>query len=150
MKNQITVTITGKELQLQTIGQIPRHSPLFPVNLLTLIYGISVGWAAPNIVLFRSPESPIGQLTTAQISLIASLLCAGGVLGTCFFGWIADIWGRKIVLFLVALPQMLGLLLLAIGDNCNYVYASRVLLGFGGGGVSILIPVFVAEISSER
>lgn len=120
------------------------------VNLLTLIYGISVGWAAPNFVLFQSEDSPIGRLETHQISLIASLLCAGGVLGTFFFGWIADIWGRKLVLFLVALPQMLGLLLLAIGDHCNYVYASRVLLGFGGGGISILIPVFVAEISSEK
>lgn len=120
------------------------------VNLLTLIYGISVGWAAPNIVLFQSEDSPIGRLSTDQISLIASLLCAGAVVGTCFFGWISDIWGRKLVLFVVALPQMLGLLLLAIGDNCYYVYASRVLLGFGGGGVSILIPVFVAEISSEK
>lgn len=120
------------------------------MNLLTLIYGISVGWAAPNIVLFRSEESPIGVLTAGQISLIASLLCAGGVLGTFFFGWISDIWGRKIVLFLTALPQMLGLLLLGIGNNCYFVYASRVLLGLAGGGVSILIPVFVAEISSEQ
>lgn len=135
-------------------GHFPKKSPqlctFVLVNLLTLIYGISVGWAAPNIVLFQSEDSPIGQLETHQISLIASLLCAGGVLGTFFFGWITDIWGRKLVLFVVALPQMLGLLLLAIGDNCYYVYASRVLLGFGGGGVSILIPVFVAEISSER
>lgn len=117
---------------------------------MTLIYGISVGWAAPNFILFQSEDSPVGKLQTHQISLIASLICAGGVLGTCFFGWITDIWGRKIVLFLVALPQMLGLLLLAIGDNSVYIYVSRLLLGFGGGGVSILIPVFIAEISSEK
>lgn len=120
------------------------------VNLLTLIYGISVGWASPNIVLFQTDASPIGKLHSDQISLIASLLCAGGVFGTFFFGWITDIWGRKLVLFLVALPQMLGLLLLAIGNNCYFVYISRLLLGFGGGGVSILVPVFVAEISSEK
>lgn len=134
--------IPSVHLQLETSSLV--------VNLLTLIYGISVGWAAPNIVLFQTESSPVGILNTGHVSLIASLLCAGGVLGTCFFGWIADIWGRKIGLYLVVLPQTLGLVLLAIGDHHHYIYASRILLGFGGGGVSILIPVFIAEISSER
>lgn len=151
MKNQILATITGEEkeeIEDQVIMMV--ILTLFAVNLLTLVYGISVGWAAPNIVLFQTPQSPVGQLGTDQISLIASLLCAGGVLGTFFYGWISDIWGRKIVLFFAAVPQMIGLLLLAIGDHCYYIYASRVLLGFGGGGVSILVPVFIAEISSEK
>lgn len=120
------------------------------VHLLTLIYGINVGWVAPNMLLFQSENSPVGELTTAQISLIVSLMCLGGVVGTSLFGIMAEKWGRKWTLIWIAVPQILGGILLIYGTNANYIYAARLLFGLAGGGLFSVGPIFVAEISHEK
>lgn len=120
------------------------------MHLLTLIYGINVGWVAPNMLLFQSENSPVGELTTAQISLIVSLMCLGGVVGTSLFGIMAEKWGRKWTLIWIAVPQILGGILLIYGTNSNYIYAARLLFGLAGGGLFSVGPIFVAEISHEK
>lgn len=120
------------------------------MNLLTFVYGISVGWAAPTMLLFLSKESPIGVMTADQISLIVSILCIGGIAGTAVLGPLADIWGRKIVLILTAIPQIIANLLLVLGTHYYYIYVARFLFGLAGGGIFILVPIFVSEISHER
>lgn len=120
------------------------------VNLLTLIYGISVGWTAPNIILFQSEDSPVGQLSTDELSPITSLLCVGGVLGTLFFGWATDKFGRKYLLLFMAIFEIISLVLILAGNHRYYIYVSRVFAGLFGGGVFVLIPIFVTEISDPK
>lgn len=121
-----------------------------PANLLSVLYGISIGWAAPNTVLFQSEDSPIGIITSQQTSLIASLLCIGGTAGTIIFGVCSDVFGRKYMLLLTAIPQVIANILLLVGTNYYYIYAARFLFGLAGGGGFILVPIFVSEISHER
>lgn len=120
------------------------------MNLLSVLYGISMGWAAPNTVLFQSEASPIGVMTSSQISLIASMLCIGATVGTILFGFCADFLGRKRSLLLIGLPQLAANVLLLIGDNYIYIYAARFLFGLAGGGCYVMVPMFVSEISHER
>lgn len=120
------------------------------VNILTILYGISVGWAAPNLLLFQSESSPIGMLTPQQNSLIVSLLCIGGTAGTILFGVGSDIYGRKLMLILMATPQLIANVLLITGTNVSYIYAARFLFGLAGGGCFIVLPMFVSEITQER
>lgn len=121
-----------------------------PVNLLSLIYGISNGWIAPNLVRFQSDDSPIGRITADQAALVVSSLCVGGLVGTLVFGAFADRFGRKWTLLCIALPQIGANALLVVGTNPYYVYAARLLFGLAGGGIFTLVPIFVAEISQER
>lgn len=102
------------------------------------------------MLLFQSADSPIGILNYDQVSLIASILCIGGVVGTCFFGVIVDKWGRKITMILIAVPQLAANVLVLIGTNYYYIYLARFLFGFAAAGVYIMVPIFVAEISQER
>lgn len=120
------------------------------MNLLTLIYGFSNGWIAPNLVRFQSKDSPIGVITAEEASLIVSSLCIGGFVGTLVFGLLADLFGRKWTLLVLAVPQIAANVLLAIGTSAYYVYAARILFGLAGGGVFTLVPIFVSEISHER
>ena len=122
----------------------------FPVNLLTILYGIALGWASPMMLLFQSEESPVGLMTTAQISLIVSLLCVGAIAGTIIFGLCSDIWGRKVMLLLCGVPQLAANLLLMFGNHQYHVFTARLLLGLASGGTFILVPMFVSEISHER
>lgn len=121
-----------------------------PVNLLSLAFGISVGWAAPNMLLFQTEHSPIGLLNSDQVSLIASILCIGGTVGTICFGLIVDLWGRKITMIVISIPQLAANILVLIGTNYYYIYVARFLFGFAAAGVYIMVPIFVSEISQER
>lgn len=148
---QTIATLTGETYNLTPqIDKIKHNDTFHQVNLLSLAYGISVGWAAPNTVLFLSEQSPIGMLNSGQISWIASILCIGGLAGTIIFGCIVDIFGRKIVMISIAVPQIAANILVLVGTNFYYIYAARFLFGLAAGGVFIMVPIFVSEITSER
>lgn len=82
------------------------------VNMLTIGYGVSIGWSSPNVVLLTSSDSPLpsGQISMEEASWIASLLCIGGLAGNIFFGFITNAFGRKIPLILISIPAMVRLL----------------------------------------
>lgn len=94
--------------------------------------------------------SPIGIMSSDQISLIASILCIGGVVGTIIFGFIVDVFGRKFVMICIAIPQILANILLIIGNHYYYIYCARFMFGLAAGGVYIMVPIFVSEIAIER
>lgn len=102
------------------------------------------------MLLFQSEASPIGMMNSDQISLIVSLLCIGGTVGTILFGLCSDVWGRKTMLLLIAIPQIVANVLLIVGTNSYYIYAARFLFGLAGGGGFIVVPIFVSEIAHER
>lgn len=85
-----------------------------------------------------------------EASLIVSLLCIGGVIGTLICGILSDVWGRKAMLLLIAIPQLIANVLVLVGTNIYYIYGARFLFGLAGGGVYLLIPIFISEISHER
>lgn len=103
---------------------------------------------APNTVLFLSKESPIGIMTFSEISWIASLLSIGAVVGSIVFGCVVDILGRKMIC--IAIPQLAANVIILIGTHYYHIYAARLLFGLAGGGVWVVIPIFVSEISNER
>lgn len=117
---------------------------------MTLIYGTSVGWTAPNIILFQSEKSPVGKLTTDELSPIPALLCVGGVIGTIIFGWATDKMGRKNILLFLALPEIVAFVLVLVGDHVYYIYAFRFLAGMFGGGFLVVVPIFVSEIADPK
>lgn len=121
-----------------------------PVNILSLNYGISNGWIAPNLIRFQSDGSPIGKITSEEVALIVSIVCVGGVVGTLLFGFLADWCGRKRTLLCMALPQLAANVLLVVGTIPIHVYLARLLIGLSGGGVFAILPIYVAEISQER
>lgn len=102
------------------------------------------------MLLYSSEDSPIGMLNSHQSSLIVSLLCIGGTAGTIIFGFLADVFGRKWMLLLIAVPQLVANLLILIGTNYYFMFTARFLFGLAGGGCYVLVPMFVSEISHER
>lgn len=78
------------------------------VNLSSVLYGYMVGWASSNILILSSDaETPLvdGAIDQEQGSWIASLFAISGVSGTIIFYLIADIIGRKLPLWSIALPH---------------------------------------------
>lgn len=86
------------------------------VHLVTVGYGVTVGWTAPIIPLLRSEDTPLpaGPITVEQASWIGSSLCIGGMTGTVLFALIHTYFGKKIGLLLLAVPHLVSHVLLSM------------------------------------
>lgn len=51
---------------------------------------------------------------------------------------------------IVALPQVVGWLLIYYATNPYYLIASRILAGFSGGGAYAIIPSYISEIADAE
>lgn len=80
------------------------------MDLLFFGYGITCGWTSPSLMILKSDESPLptGKITMEEASWVASLVNAGGALGTLFFGPITNKFGRKNPLIAVAIPTIVS------------------------------------------
>lgn len=78
------------------------------VNLLTVGYGITLGWPSAAILLLKSDQSPLpsGKIELEDASWIASLLGIGALFGNLFFGVAINKFGRKLPLLLLAVPTI--------------------------------------------
>lgn len=118
---------------------------------MALVYGITVGWVSPSIKGLQSPDNYVldRPITDAELSLVGSVMCLGGLVGSVVFGWAVNIVGRKRSLLILALPQVLSFLLIALAKNITYLYIARILGGFAGGGVLMIVPIYATEISED-
>lgn len=123
-----------------------------PVNIITVCYGVAIGWPSASLLVLNSADTPLpsGPLTIEQASWIGSLIALGGLIGNICFGWLSGLVGRKCILLCAVLPQMGGWLLIYVAQSVVYLYAARLLQGFSGGAVYVVMPVFVAEIADSR
>lgn len=138
------------------------------------------GWTSPSLVLLQSDETPLasGKITSEEASWIASLLHVGALIGSVFFGYITNHFGRKLPLLIIAIPmivitifeatkfsyfrqpslkifldffsiQKISWLLIWFGENVYYYYVARILGGFFGGSGYMIVPIFLSEISDD-
>lgn len=76
--------------------------------MLPIGFGITAGWASPNINLLTSDNSPLatGKITMEEASLVASFVPLGALFGNFLFGFITSKCGRKKTLISIAIPAI--------------------------------------------
>lgn len=62
----------------------------------------------PALQLLQSDESPVGALTTEEISWIGSILSLGAIAGNVLVGYLTIVIGAKNVLMLLGIPQLVN------------------------------------------
>ncbi|KAH9688831.1 Sugar transporter ERD6-like 5 [Citrus sinensis] len=100
-------------------------------------YGIAVGYSSPA-------EAGIVEdlgLSIAAYSVFGSIMTIGGMLGAILSGKIADIFGRRNVMWLSELICTLGWLAIAFAKDALWLDSGRLLIGFGAGIISYVIGV---------
>lgn len=63
---------------------------------------------------------------------------------------VVEFLGRKRSLCLIALPQTLGWFLIIFARNSYYLIGSRLLAGFSGGALFVVLPQFITEIADDN
>ena len=79
-------------------------------------------------------ESPILNLTNAEVGLASSFYLAGAVLGALLFGWLTDRLGRKRLFFITLTVYLLATAATAFSWDFLSFALSRFLTGAGIGG----------------
>lgn len=124
---------------------------MFLVNILTFSHGLGFGWISPLIRLLQSDDTPMSRpITTEELSWIGAWVCVGGVIGNIFGGLVIDRIGRKLTILLIALPNISLWITSILATEIYHFYIARFLGGLTGGAIFVCIPIFVAEISSNK
>lgn len=121
------------------------------VNIMGFSHGNAIGWLAPVLPVLQSDNSPLssGKITINETSWIGAIVCIGGVIGNFCFGMIVDRVGRKISLCLLSLPHVCFWFTVMFGTEVYHLYIGRILSGISGGGVFVILPIYIAEISDN-
>ncbi|CAO1407792.1 unnamed protein product [Diamesa hyperborea] len=122
----------------------------FSVNIISLAVGASIGWLSPFVSLLQSENSPVEQVSSEQVSWIGGLFCVGALVGTFVYGWLSETIGRFWTSILLAFPQIGWWMSIIVGSTIEHLFIGRFLAGLSAGGVFVLIPLYVAEISEDR
>ncbi|XP_037967242.2 facilitated trehalose transporter Tret1 [Plutella xylostella] len=119
-------------------------------NTTIFTSGVQAGWISPNITLLQGPDSPAGYpLSDLEISLIASAICFSAVFFCMGYSFIADRYGRKLCIIIIASLQALAWIIKLTSANSVCLIISQACVGASGSGVFTICPTYTKEISSD-
>ncbi len=118
---------------------------LFVSGLGGLLYGIDVGIIAGALPYLESSAAQIWKLSTQELGLIVAAVLLGSVLSSLAAGALADLFGRKRLMFLSGLLFSLSIPVIALADGYMPLLLGRLLQGVSGGLIGVVIPLYLAE-----
>src|SRR5579862_7041949 len=90
------------------------------------------------------------DLTPTSLGLTVSIALWGTIIGTTLAGYLADRFGRRDSLRLMALLYLISALGCAFAWGWYSLVVFRFIGGLGIGGSSVLGPMYIAEISPPK
>ncbi|MBF7978559.1 sugar porter family MFS transporter [Rahnella laticis] len=114
----------------------------FIATLGGLLFGYDTGVIA-GALLFMKHDLHLTSVTTGMVT---SFLILGSAIGAICAGRVADRFGRKKIILVMALIFMLGSLGCALAPNVVLMIIFRFILGLAVGGAAAIVPIYIAEI----
>lgn len=111
-----------------------------------VLFGYDTG-VMSGALLFIAPEF---GMTAHQEGLVTSTLLIGAALGALAAGRVADLLGRRITLILGGIVFVLGSVWCALSVSIAGLACARAFLGVAVGTVSIVSPMYIAEMVPAR
>ncbi|EOY11282.1 hypothetical protein QUC31_009562 [Theobroma cacao] len=110
------------------------------------VFGTAIGYSSPaqtGIV------DDLG-LSVAQYSLFGSILTIGAMIGAVMSGRIADYIGRKCTMGFSEVFCIVGWLAILFSKAAWWLDLGRLLVGYGMGLLSFVVPVYIAEVTPKN
>jgi hypothetical protein len=130
-----------------------RTRPTLPILLAFIALCLSIFLVALDTVLIPTALPAISLSFHISDSLyvwIGSAYLLANAASVPFWGKLSDIFGRKPVILAANFIFLLGSIVCAVSVNARMLVAGRVVQGFGGGGVVVLVHVCVSDLFSIR
>ena len=97
----------------------------------------------PNVLQTSGYAATTG---TAQ-GLLTSILELGAWVGTLANSYLADAVGRRVCALIACVVFTIGVIVQACTENKNYIFAGRFVTGLGVGSLSMVVPLYNAELA---
>ncbi|KAI9673299.1 MAG: hypothetical protein M1829_004364 [Trizodia sp. TS-e1964] len=118
----------------------------FAAGISGLLFGYDTGVISATLVSLGS--SLDGRpLTTLDKSLVTSVTSLFALLASPLAGLLADRWGRRRVILLADVLFVLGALGQAGASTVAGMIAGRAVVGLAVGGASLVVPLYISELS---
>jgi sugar porter (SP) family MFS transporter len=118
----------------------------FLIALGSFMFGYDTGVISGALLFIKHDLG----LSDFQQGTVVSVLLIGAIIGAITQGRIADRIGRRRALGLIGVTFAVGLAIAALAQSYGVLLVGRVVIGFGVGGVSALIPTYLSEISPAQ
>ncbi|XP_053673560.1 facilitated trehalose transporter Tret1-like [Anopheles nili] len=127
--------------------------PVLGVNIINLSHGAALGWVSPYLPVLMNPDQDIldtGPVTIEQGSWIGSILCLGALFGAFLYGFMVEKVGIKRTLQALVVPHSAFWIITCLATSVTQLYLARFLAGLSGGGIIVVFPLFIADISDKK
>ncbi|XP_056168806.1 sugar transporter ERD6-like 5 isoform X3 [Syzygium oleosum] len=153
--NKNDMETPGRETRIPLLeGQGVAPDRITVVLVLSAFFAVCGSYVFGNAVSYSSPaESGIMDelgLSLAEYSVFGSILTVGGLLGALCSGKIADLIGRKGAMWVTDVSGIIGWCAIFLSESAWSLDLGRLLLGFGVGLASYVVPVYVAEVTPKN
>ena len=78
---------------------------------------------------------------------MTSVLELGAWVGTLINGYLADRLGRRLTVLVAVVVFCIGVIVQACTSNKDYVFGGRFVTGLGVGSLSMIVPLYNAELA---
>ncbi|MDB6428091.1 sugar porter family MFS transporter [Curtobacterium sp. 20TX0008] len=138
---------TAPKVALPPVGEGPHRRRLGVLALVATLGGLLFGYDTGVINGALLPMQQELGLTDLTVGVVTSSLLFGAAVGAVLGGRIADGWGRRRTIVLLAVAFFVGTLTCVLAPTFGVMVVGRVLLGLAVGGASTVVPVFLAELA---
>ncbi|KAF4774628.1 myo-inositol transporter [Colletotrichum scovillei] len=114
-----------------------------------MLFGYDTG-VISGVLVVIGQDLDNKDLTHSEKELITAVTAAGALIGAVIAGITADKYGRKPAIWFASILFTIGALLQATSFTIAQMTVGRLVIGFGVGSASMIVPLYIAEISPAR
>jgi MFS family permease len=111
-----------------------------------LLFGYDTGVISGAILFLKNDFA----MSTFDLEMIVSGVLVGAALGSFVGGRLADLYGRRGLLFVTAVIFAAGAVICGAAPSVLVLIAGRIIVGLGIGLASGTVPVYISEVSSPE
>ncbi|XP_071445142.1 facilitated trehalose transporter Tret1 isoform X2 [Hetaerina americana] len=132
-----------------TARKLPQYAAALTATLGAFALGTALAWSSPAIPKLEKGEAGF-EVTSAQSSWVGSLMTLGAAAIALPIGYCMDQIGRKLTMILLAVPFVMGWVLIVWAINVDMLYAGRFFCGMSGGAFAVVAPVYIGETAQKE
>ncbi|KAH8279188.1 hypothetical protein KR026_003382, partial [Drosophila bipectinata] len=115
------------------------------VSLCSLVLGFTAGYTSPALISMTDRKITDFEVTPQAASWVGGIMPLAGLAGGIIGGPLIVYLGRKTTIQVIAIPFILGYLLIAFAQNVAMVLGGRFVTGLCVGIGSLSLPVYLGE-----
>lgn len=139
---------TEKKIGEIDSGWLPAFPHVLTASMANFLFGYHIGVMNGPIVSIARELGFEGN--SILEGLVVSIFIAGAFIGSITSGSLVDKLGCRRTFQIVTIPLILGAILSAQAHSLDEILWGRLLVGFGIGVNSVLVPIYISEVAPTK